>query len=127
MSANEDAVSSVAGQEVSQGLKPQDRNRKQPELKLKEAKLSSKVAQIKEESLEDEDRKDLAATATSGSSSNDASNEVKKKKWEPENWLEQFNLIRTMRSEWNAPVDTMGCDSNWDYESPPHVIFFHFI
>lgn len=35
----------------------------------------------------------------------------KKLKWEPANWQEQFELIRKMRNENNAPVDTMGCDA----------------
>lgn len=36
---------------------------------------------------------------------------AKKKKWEPANWKEQFDLIRQMRGESSAPVDTMGCDA----------------
>lgn len=31
-------------------------------------------------------------------------------KWEPENWKLQFDNIRTMRKEKDAPVDTMGCE-----------------
>lgn len=68
---------------------------------VQSAKISSKIAQIKEE-LEQP-------------------SETKKPKWEPENWMEQLNRIKTMRSQWDAPVDTMGCDSNWDAESPPNV------
>lgn len=36
---------------------------------------------------------------------------LKKVKWQPENWLEQYNLIKEMRSDMNAPVDTVGCDA----------------
>jgi hypothetical protein len=32
-------------------------------------------------------------------------------KWEPVNWQEQLDKIKIMRSEQNAPVDTMGCDT----------------
>jgi hypothetical protein len=35
----------------------------------------------------------------------------KKGKWEPPNWLKQLERIREMRSDQNAPVDTMGCDA----------------
>lgn len=36
---------------------------------------------------------------------------AKKQKWEPNNWRELFELIRQMRGEQAAPVDTMGCDA----------------
>lgn len=36
---------------------------------------------------------------------------IKKTKWEPEQWLEQYEKIKEMRSGLTAPVDTMGCDS----------------
>ena len=35
----------------------------------------------------------------------------KKLKWEPPNWEDQYAMIREMRSDWTAPVDTMGCDA----------------
>ena len=67
-------------------------------------KMSSKIAEI-----DDEPEK--------------SPSEMKKIKWQPENWLEQLNRIKTMRSQWDAPVDTMGCDSNFDANSPPNVTF----
>lgn len=36
---------------------------------------------------------------------------LKKCKWEPTNWKEQFELIKQMRSGMSAPVDSMGCDT----------------
>lgn len=36
---------------------------------------------------------------------------IKKTKWEPAQWLEQYEKIKEMRSGLTAPVDTMGCDS----------------
>ena len=35
----------------------------------------------------------------------------KKLKWEPPNWEDQYAMIREMRSDRTAPVDTMGCDA----------------
>ena len=41
-------------------------------------------------------------------------NAMKKQKleprWEPNHWVEQFENIRTMRKNKDAPVDTMGCE-----------------
>lgn len=50
----------------------------------------------------------------------------KKVKWEPPNWLEQLERIREMRSDQNAPVDTMGCDalSSLDPNLSEKVFFF---
>lgn len=91
------------------GLKYQDNNARKEN---KPYKISSKIAQIKEEdTLDQKTELDAKSSKT----------ETKRLKWEPENWLEQLNLIRTMRSESNAPVDTMGCDSNWDSDSTPQV------
>ncbi|CAF1127130.1 unnamed protein product [Brachionus calyciflorus] len=36
---------------------------------------------------------------------------LKKIKWEPSNWHEQFEMIKQMRSGMTAPVDSMGCDT----------------
>lgn len=36
---------------------------------------------------------------------------LKKSKWEPTCWNEQFELIKQMRSGLSAPVDSMGCDT----------------
>lgn len=36
---------------------------------------------------------------------------IKRTKWEPARWLEQYERIKEMRSGLTAPVDTMGCDS----------------
>lgn len=92
------------------GLQYQYNNTRQEK---KSSKISSKIAQIKEEALDQEGESDGGKSSKT---------EIKRQKWEPENWLEQLNLIRTMRSDSNAPVDTMGCDSNWDSDSPPQVI-----
>lgn len=47
---------------------------------------------------------------------------AKKVKWEPNEWMKQLDMIKEMRSNQNAPVDTMGCDSNLDDNLPPNVI-----
>ncbi len=36
---------------------------------------------------------------------------VKRLKWEPENWQEQYKRIKIMRSGSTAPVDACGCDA----------------
>lgn len=128
--------------EGESGLRPKDHNIKQEKTIHK---ISSKIAQIKEEALDNDNYGLLARPSSSPNMANcfttttttsasaaaaaavaprvESGDELKKQKWEPENWLEQLNLIRTMRSEWNAPVDTMGCDSNWDADSSPQVFF----
>ena len=35
----------------------------------------------------------------------------KKIKWEPNEWLKQYENIETMRKERDAPVDIVGCES----------------
>lgn len=122
----ENELSPYFGQEVSgikyemsseeipcsqRGLKYQYNNARQEN--NKSSKISSKIAQIKEEDTFGQEA-ELDANKSSKT-------ETKRQKWEPENWLEQLNLIRTMRSQSNAPVDTMGCDSNWDSDSTPQV------
>ena len=41
----------------------------------------------------------------------EGSSNLKKTKWEPIAWQEQFERIKKMRENQNAPVDTMGCDA----------------
>ena len=36
---------------------------------------------------------------------------LKRSRWEPAHWLEQYARIKEMRSGLTAPVDTCGCDS----------------
>lgn len=39
------------------------------------------------------------------------SNIIKKIKWEPTMWRIQYENIKTMRENRDAPVDLMGCES----------------
>lgn len=41
--------------------------------------------------------------------------------WEPANWREFLTNLRDMRSNMEAPVDTMGCDKSPDTEASPEV------
>ncbi|XP_059051534.1 endonuclease III-like protein 1 [Achroia grisella] len=41
--------------------------------------------------------------------------------WEPPNWREFLVNLRIMRSNYDAPVDTMGCDMSMDENAPPEV------
>ena len=52
---------------------------------------------------------------------------MKRLKWEPENWQEQYNRIKSMRSGLTAPVDTCGCDviSSQDPDVPEKVKRYH--
>jgi endonuclease-3 len=52
---------------------------------------------------------------------------AKKLKWEPSKWTEQLSAIKDMRSELNAPVDTMGCVSHFNHSSPAHVKRYHIL
>lgn len=135
-------IAKVSAGEGESGLRPKDHNIKQEKTTNK---ISSKIAQIKEEAIDNDNHglvarlpssspnmantttgstvATAAAAEVAASSVESGAVELKKQKWEPENWLEQLNLIRTMRAEWNAPVDTMGCDSNWDANSTPQVLF----
>lgn len=47
--------------------------------------------------------------------------EVKQKRWEPQLWKTQYENILTMRKDYNAPVDTMGCDKISDEKAEPNV------
>ncbi|CAD5124098.1 DgyrCDS12400 [Dimorphilus gyrociliatus] len=47
--------------------------------------------------------------------------DLKKEKWEPENWKIHIKNIEKMRSEREAPVDTMGCDAVGDKKAEGHV------
>lgn len=47
---------------------------------------------------------------------------VKNERWEPPNWIEQYDNILEMRKQHNAPVDTMGCDRISDEKAEPRVI-----
>lgn len=42
-------------------------------------------------------------------------------KWQPENWELTLNNIQKMRSEFNAPVDGMGCEKCVDINESPKV------
>lgn len=42
-------------------------------------------------------------------------------KWEPRNWREQLTNIEAMRSQRDAPVDTMGCHKICDFTASPEV------
>lgn len=55
------------------------------------------------------------------SGSGESEKDVKKLKWEPNNWILLLNNIREMRKHQDAPVDTMGCDEISDRSSPPEV------
>lgn len=46
----------------------------------------------------------------------------KKDKWEPQNWLQVLENIREMRKSRDAPVDSMGCDKCMDEEAAPEVV-----
>ena len=48
-------------------------------------------------------------------------NDMKRLKWEPDNWISLLNNIREMRKHQDAPVDTMGCDEISDRSSSPEV------
>ena len=41
--------------------------------------------------------------------------------WSPPNWKEQLVNIRRMRSDFDAPVDTMGCEKISDRDGRPKV------
>ena len=41
--------------------------------------------------------------------------------WSPPNWEEQMVNIRRMRSDFDAPVDTMGCEKISDRDGRPKV------
>lgn len=47
--------------------------------------------------------------------------DVKREKWEPQNWAETLANIREMRKNGDAPVDSMGCDKCMDEVAPPEV------
>lgn len=53
----------------------------------------------------------------------------KKLKWEPNNWREQFERIKEMRVNLDAPVDTMGCETlnSCDQNQPENVKRFHIL
>lgn len=57
----------------------------------------------------------------------DEDESCKRAKWEPDGWLVNFNKIKQMRSDTYAPVDTMGCDSNYNHNSPAHVKRYHIL
>jgi len=61
------------------------------------------------------------------SSSSVAEASKKRLKWEPDNWQEQYNRIKTMRADMSAPVDTCGCDviSSQDPNLPEKVKRYH--
>ncbi|XP_066903113.1 endonuclease III-like protein 1 [Halyomorpha halys] len=50
---------------------------------------------------------------------------TKKDKWEPANWSLVLDNIREMRKDMDAPVDTMGCDVNYDLNLTPEVRRYH--
>ena len=47
---------------------------------------------------------------------------VKKSKWEPQDWEQQLKNIYEMRKDRDAPVDSMGCDRISDTSAQPNVI-----
>lgn len=49
----------------------------------------------------------------------------KEEKWEPANWREMLNNIRMMRSSFDAPVDSMGCEKCVRENELPEVMKFH--
>lgn len=67
---------------------------------LKKEPLKLKIVEVK-----------IKAKKSREPQSDEDESPLKKVKWQPENWLEQLNRIKEMRSDLNAPVDTMGCDA----------------
>ncbi|XP_055677714.1 endonuclease III-like protein 1 [Lutzomyia longipalpis] len=66
-------------------------------------------------------RKDLKDSAAGASSKgkeveSEESKEAKVAKWEPEKWQETLENLRSMRKDFKAPVDTMGCSRCCDEE-----------
>lgn len=61
------------------------------------------------------------------SGSGESEKDVKKLKWEPNNWILLLNNIREMRKHQDAPVDTMGCDEISDRSSPPEVFRYQVV
>lgn len=49
----------------------------------------------------------------------------KEQKWEPANWREKLNNIRKMRSSFDAPVDSMGCEKCVKENETPEVMKFY--
>ncbi|XP_050436853.1 endonuclease III-like protein 1 [Adelges cooleyi] len=47
--------------------------------------------------------------------------------WEPSNWQQVIDYVRTMRQDLPAPVDDMGCDQAADRNEAPEVIRFHIL
>ncbi|KAK3579456.1 hypothetical protein CHS0354_028258 [Potamilus streckersoni] len=45
----------------------------------------------------------------------------KERKWEPPRWKEQLNNVFTLRKNWDAPVDFMGCDVISDKTATPQI------
>nr|CAD7197860.1 unnamed protein product [Timema douglasi] len=45
----------------------------------------------------------------------------KRTRWEPRDWVQVADNIRTMRKGGDAPVDDMGCDKCMDEDAPPKV------
>lgn len=41
--------------------------------------------------------------------------------WEPQNWQQQLDNIRIMRSKKDAPVDQLGAEQCYDASAPPKV------
>ena len=57
----------------------------------------------------------------------DADGSGKKAKWEPKNWQEVLENIKTMRAAKDAPVDTMGCERTMEENVEPNVTNFSII
>lgn len=58
------------------------------------------------------------------SSSKKIKKEISNNRWEPKNWELMLENIRKMRSNDNAPVDTMGCHKCADESADEKVLFF---
>jgi len=54
---------------------------------------------------------------------------TKKAKWEPNNWKEQFERIKTMRANLDAPVDSCGCETlnSCDQNQPENIKRYHIL
>jgi endonuclease III len=76
-------------------------------------------------------KKELSNVKRQPDEANEESEETptKKSKWEPNNWKEQFERIKTMRANLDAPVDTMGCETlnSCDQYQPENIKRYHIL
>ena len=80
-----------------------------------------KAAHVKVENYDLDDTKDRSIKLEAENSVEEATRGSKSVKWEPPVWKDQLDNIYEMRKNWDAPVDSMGCDVISDATSSPEV------